>query len=71
VNIIVTKFYTVEDHTKWYGDRSSEADLEQNYSEMIEVMKDSAVQCVEDLDDIIVHTGTVSDIRTAFEKHYW
>ena len=71
MNIIVTKFYTVEDHSKWYGDRSNEVDLEKNYLEMIEVMKDSAVQCVEDLDDIIVHTGTVSDIRTAFEKHYW
>ena len=71
MNIIVSKFYTVKDHTKWYGDRTHEVDLEKNYLAMIEVMKDSAKQYVEDLDDIIIHTGTVSDIRTAFEHHYW
>ena len=71
MNILVTKFYTIQSHSEWYNNRSNEVNLEDNYLAMIELMQASAKRSIKDLDQIIVHKGTVSDIREAFKQDYW
>ena len=70
MNILVSKFYTVSDHSKWYNDRSSEENLEQNYEAMKDILIESAKRHLIDLDDVIIHTDIVKDIRHGFVKHF-
>lgn len=69
-NILVLKNYTISDHTKWYGDRTSETDLVQNYQVMENLCVSSAKTHLIGLDDIIVHRNNAPDIRTVFKLHF-
>lgn len=65
-NIVVTKFYTLADNTKWYSDRSAEPQMATNYQQMIDILETSAKKFCVNMDEFRCHTGEVSDIREAF-----
>lgn len=71
MNILVAKNYCIQDHTAWHSDRSSEANLVVNYNVMEQIMTRSAERHVVDLDRIIIHRNSATDIRQAFVDHYW
>ena len=69
-NYLVSKNYTITDHTKWYDDRSNEANLVQNYNGMESVMVESARTHLVGLDEVIVHRGEAEHIRDVFRTHF-
>ena len=70
-NILVLKNYTITDHTKWYGDRSNEANLANNYNQMEEVCVQSAHNRIKDLDSVKVFRGEASNIRDVFKENFF
>jgi len=69
-NYLVAKNYTINDHTKWYDDRSNEVSLVENYTKMENVLVETAKQHLVDLDDVIVHRGEAPHIREVFKIHF-
>ena len=69
-NILVAKNYEITDHSKWDSNRRKEIDLRENYTEMQHLMTASAEQYLQDLDDIVIHTGTADNIRSVFRIHF-
>lgn len=69
-NYLVTKNYTISDHTKWYDDRTHETDLVENYNAMENVLVDTANTHLVGLDEIIVHRGEAAHIRDVFRVHF-
>ena len=69
-NYLVAKKYTVNDHTKWFDDRTSEINLVENYSEMEKLLTESAQTHLVGLDEIIVHRGEAEHIRDVFRIHF-
>ena len=69
-NYLVTKNYRITDHTKWYGDRSHETNLVQNYAAMETLLVKSAKENVVGLDEVIVHRGEAEHIREVFKIHF-
>ena len=57
MNILVYKNYTVNDHSKWYNDRTDEGDIQNSYTQMEELSVASAEAYVQDLDEIKVFRG--------------
>jgi len=70
MNILVTKNYTVQDHSRWYNNRSGEANLVANYDQMQQIMTATAQQHIVDLDGVHVFTGTADNIRTVFVANF-
>lgn len=71
LNLLVSKHYTVTDHTKWPGDRSHEGNLVENYKAMSDLMVASARKNLIGLDDVVVHTGEADNIRDVFRIHFY
>lgn len=69
-NLLISKNYTVQNHSKWCNDKSSEASLHENYNEMEQIMVSSAKQNLKGLDQILIHRGYASDIREVFRIHF-
>ena len=70
-NILVAKNYTITDHSKWYDDKSSSAQIIQTtYSKMEEVLVRTAKKHVVGLDEIVVHRGEADNIRDVFKLHF-
>jgi hypothetical protein len=70
-NILVSKNYTVADHSKWYENRQHEHDLADNYTAMEQLMVSSAQQHVNGLSDIVIHRGNAENIREVFREHFF
>jgi hypothetical protein len=70
-NLLVSKHYKIKDHTKWYGDRTNEDGLEENYDKMMDLMLDSAEANLLCMDDYIVHEGEADNIREVFKIHFY
>ena len=71
MNILVCKNYTVSDHTKWYGDRTNESNLENNYTAMEQLCVASANQYIKDLDEVKVFRGNADNIRDVFKINFY
>ena len=71
MNILVCKNYTVSDHTKWYGDRTNESNLENNYTAMEHLCVASANQYIKDLDEVKVFRGNADNIRDVFKINFY
>lgn len=69
-NILVSKNYNINDHSKWYSDRSGEKDIAENYTAMEQLLVSSAQQNIRDLDEVIVHRGNVANVRDLFKVHF-
>jgi hypothetical protein len=70
-NLLVSKNYTVIDHTKWYNDRSHNSDqMVSGYDQMELLMTASAQRHLQDLDEVIVHRGEAENIREVFRIHF-
>ena len=70
-NLLVSKNYTVRDHTQWYKDRSTNSDaMVQSYAQMETLMVDSAKKYLQDLDEVVVHRGEAETIRDVFKLHF-
>jgi hypothetical protein len=70
-NILVGKLYEIQDHTKWYDDRSAEIGLVDNYHTMAELMVASANNHLVGVDQAQIHRGTAADIREVFYTHFY
>ena len=70
-NILVAKNYTIKDHSKWWDDRTSEANLVDNYKQMEALCLQSAIDNLTDMDSLHVFTGEASDIREVFKKNFY
>lgn len=68
-NILACKMYSVEDHSSWFKDRSTEQGLERNYAQMAEVMTASAKKYCTGLDRVEMHTGTMPNMKSVFQQH--
>ena len=71
MNILVYKNYTVNDHSKWYNDRTDEGDIQNSYTQMEELSVASAEAYVQDLDEIKVFRGTADNIRDVFKVNFY
>jgi len=70
-NILVGKNYDIIDHSKWWDDKTNQASqLKNNYNEMQKLLISSAQKHLQDLDDIIIHTGEAENIREVFKIHF-
>jgi len=69
-NILVSKNYQVQDHSKWYGNRTHEKDIATNYNAMEQIMTDSARAYLQDLDHVVIHRGEAATIRDVFRIHF-
>lgn len=69
-NYLVSKNYTISDHTKWHTDRTKEYNLVANYITMGHILCETARQHLVDLDDIIIHRGEAENIRDVFKAHF-
>ena len=70
-NILVAKNYNITDHSKWWDDKSNQAEeLKNNYNDMQKILVDTAKEHLKDLDDIVVHTGDADNIRNVFKIHF-
>lgn len=70
-NLLVGKNYKIQDHSKWYSDRSAEAShLVEDYSAMENILTTTAKKHVADLDDVIIHKGEADNIRDVFKIHF-
>lgn len=70
-NLLVTKLYTITDHTQWPDDRSAETDLVENYGAMCDLMAQSGRDFITDLDDVVIHKGEAENIRDVFKIHFY
>lgn len=70
MNILVSKNYTVQDHSHWHNDRSTETDLSQNYAAMQTLMLNSAKKYLQNCDHSHVYTGTAPNIRQVFVENF-
>ena len=71
MNILVCKNYTVVDHSKWYGDRTNESNLEDSYTAMEKLCVASAKQYIKDLDEVKVFRGNADNIRDVFKINFY
>ena len=62
MNILVCKNYTINDHTKWYNDRTNEQNLENNYTGMEKLCVASAEEYIQNLDEVKVFSGEADNI---------
>jgi len=69
-NILVSKNYTIKDHTKWYNNRSNETGLKENYNAMEEIMIRSAGRHLRDCDGYHIFRGTSDHIRAVFVENF-
>lgn len=70
-NILVCKNYKINDHTKWYGDRSAETNLEDNYDKMESICLESADKYLQGVDDVVVFRGEADNIRDVFKHNFY
>lgn len=70
MNILVSKNYTITDHTKWYNNRSNEADLKTNYNAMEKIMLRSAKRHLKNCDGYHVFKGSAEHIREVFVRNF-
>lgn len=71
MNILVCKNYTINDHTKWYNDRTNEQNLENNYTGMEKLCVASAEEYIQNLDEVKVFRGEADNIRDVFKKNFY
>ena len=70
-NILVTKNYTLKNHTNWCGAGArTEANYVNHYATMEKHLTESANQNLSALDDIVVHRGEADNIREVFKQHF-
>ena len=69
MNILVYKNYTVNDHSKWYNDRTDEGDIQNSYTQMEELSVASAEAYVQDLDEIKVSLENIYDDRETIRNN--
>lgn len=70
-NYLVTKNYSITDHTKWYNNRTSESDLDLNYKDMEKIMLRSAKRYLRNCDNYHTFTGKAENIREVFVKNFY
>ena len=70
MNILVSKNYTITDHTKWYNNRTNEANLAENYAGMERVMLRSAQRHLKNCDGYHVFKGSAEHIREVFVRNF-
>lgn len=70
MNLLVSKNYTITDHTKWYNDRSHETDLKANYNAMEKIMLRSAARHLRNCDGYHVFKGSAEHIRAVFVQNF-
>lgn len=70
-NILVTKNYTLKNHSNWCdaGDRT-EANYVNHYATMEKHLIESANKNLANLDEIVVHRGEADNIREVFKQHF-
>ncbi len=71
MNLLVSKHYTITDHTKWPSDRTNERDLVENYKAMSDIMIESARKNLINLNGYEIHTGAAESIRDVFRIHFY
>ena len=71
MNLLVSKHYTITDHTKWPSDRSNEHNLVKNYKAMSDLMVKTASINLINLDHVEIHTGKADNIRDVFRIHFY
>jgi len=70
-NILVLKNYRINDHSKWYGDRTQEHNIIENYKAMEGLCIESAKRYVQDLHRVHVFEGEADNIRDVFKTNFY
>ena len=70
-NILVLKNYRINDHSKWYNNRTQEQNLIENYKAMESLCIESAKRYVQDLDRVHVFEGDADNIRDVFKTNFY
>ena len=70
-NFLVLKNYKIADNTKWFDDRTNEANLAENYRKMEDICVKSAFGNVEGLNEIRVFRGEADNIRDVFKTNFY
>ena len=69
-NFLALKNYTIKDNTKWYNDRTNEANLADNYLKMEKVCVSSAMKNLKNINEIRVFRGEADNIREVFKENF-
>ena len=70
-NLLVGKNYKIKDHSKWFDDKTANANqIEKDYASMETILTNTARKHVVGLDDIIIHKGEADNIRDVFKIHF-
>ncbi len=69
-NFLALKNYNIKDNSKWYNDRTNEANLAENYLKMEKVCVSSAMKNLENINEIRVFRGEADNIRDVFKENF-